>query len=107
IMTIANMYDMVVNAHVTQPDVTRLSPAQEIVIQVESVPGLRMKGRMERIAPQAVVKSGIKGFDGRIAIKNIDPRVRPGMTAILSIPVSSAENVLAVPLAAVFTENGE
>jgi hypothetical protein len=29
------------------------------------------------------------------------------MTAILNIPVSSAENVLAVPLAAVFTENNE
>jgi hypothetical protein len=29
------------------------------------------------------------------------------MTAILSIPVSSADNVLAVPLAAVFTERGE
>ncbi len=107
IMTIANLSDMVVNAHVNQADVTRLSPGQEIDIQVESVPGLRMTGKMERIAPQAVVRSGIKGFDARIAIKNIDPRVRPGMTAILSIPVSSAENVLAVPLAAVFTENGE
>src|SRR5207302_7831771 len=32
---------------------------------------------------------------------------RPGMTAILSIPVASAENVLAVPLAAVFFEEGE
>src|SRR5438093_524185 len=107
IMTVANLNDMVVNAHVNQADVTRLVPGQEIDIQVESVPGLRMKGSMERIAPQAVVKSGIKGFDARIVIKNIDPRVRPGMTAILSIPVSSAENVLAVPLAAVFTENGE
>src|SRR5437867_586431 len=48
IMTIANLNDMVVNAHVNQADVTRLSPGQEIDIQVESVPGLRMKGRMER-----------------------------------------------------------
>src|SRR5262245_42430746 len=107
IMTIANLNQMIVNAHVNQTDVVRLNQGQDVEIQVESVPGLTMTGAMERIAPQAVIKNGIKGFSARIAIKNIDPRVRPGMTAILSIPVSSADNVLAVPLAAVFTENGE
>ena len=66
-----------------------------------------MKGILERIAPQAVIKNGIKGFAARVQIKDIDQRIRPGMTAILNIPVASADNVLAVPLAAVFTEKGE
>src|SRR5262249_49481680 len=35
------------------------------------------------------------------------PRIRPGMTSLLSIPVASASDVLAIPLAAVFTEKGE
>ena len=107
IMSIANLNDMVVNAHINQTDVVRLSQGQSVDIQVESVPGLRMTGAMERIAPQAVIKNGIKGFASRIAIRDIDLRVRPGMTAILSIPISSADNVLTVPLSAVFTENGE
>jgi hypothetical protein len=34
----------------------------------------------------------------------VDERIRPGMTANVKIPVASAENVTAVPLAAVFTE---
>jgi hypothetical protein len=34
----------------------------------------------------------------------VDARVRPGMTANIKIPVASADNVMAVPLAAVFTE---
>jgi len=107
VMSIANLNDMVVNAHVNQADVIRLQQGREVEIQAESVPGVKMLGIVERIAPQAVIKNGIKGFAARIAIKDIDPRVRPGMTAILSIPVSSADNVLAVPLAAVFTERGE
>jgi RND family efflux transporter MFP subunit len=107
IMTIANLNDMVVNAHVNQADVIRLQQGRDVEIQAESVPGVRMRGIVERIAPQAVIKNGIKGFSARIGIKDIDSRVRPGMTAVLSIPVSSADNVLAVPLAAVFTENGE
>src|SRR6185369_1539312 len=107
VMSIANLKNMIVNAHVNQADVIRLQQGRDVEIQAESVPGVKMRGVVERIAPQAVIKNGIKGFSARIAIKDIDQRVRPGMTAILSIPVSSADNVLAMPLAAVFTERGE
>jgi HlyD family secretion protein len=104
VMTIANLNDMIITAHINQTDVIRLQPGQEVDVQVESVPGLRMKGKMERIAPQAILKNGIKGFTTRVQIKEIDPRVRPGMTAILTIPVASADDVLSVPLAAVHTD---
>jgi len=107
VMTIANLNDMIINAHINQADVTRLTTGQTVDIQVESVPGLKLKGSLERVAPQAVIKNGIKGFAARVAISEIDPRIRPGMTAILSLPVASVESVLAVPLAAVFTELGE
>src|SRR5258706_5843793 len=107
VMTIANLTDMIVTAHINQADVTRLKAGQTVDVQVESVPGLRMQGLLDRISPQAVIKNGIKGFAARVAIKDIDTRVRPGMTAIIGIPIASAENVLAVPLAAVFTERGE
>jgi RND family efflux transporter MFP subunit len=107
VMTIANLNDMIITAHISQADVTRLQPNQEVNIELDSVPGLKMKGEMERIAPQATVKNNLKGFSARISIKDIDPRVRPGMTANLSIPIDLAEGVLAIPLGAVFTEKGE
>jgi HlyD family secretion protein len=107
IMSIANLNDMVVNAHINQADVIRLSATQPVDIQVESLPGVKMKGLIERIAPQATIKNGIKGFAARIEIKEMDARVRPGMTATLTIPIAMADNVVAVPLAAVFTEDGE
>jgi RND family efflux transporter MFP subunit len=107
IMSIANLNDMIITAHINQADVIRLQNGQEVDIQVESVPGLKMKGRMERIAPQAILKNGIKGFTARIQLANIDPRIRPGMTAILVIPVATAENVLAVPLAAIHSDHGD
>jgi HlyD family secretion protein len=107
IMSIANLNAMIITAHINQADVTRMKNGQSVEIQVESVPGLRMGGRVERIAPQAVIKNGIKGFSARIMIDKIDPRVRPGMTSILSIPVASVESALAIPLSAVFTEKGE
>jgi HlyD family secretion protein len=107
IMSIANLNDMIITAHINQADVTRMRSGQPVEVQVESVPGLRMKGEVERIAPQAIIKNGIKGFSARITIKDIDERIRPGMTSILSIPAASVENALSVPLSAVFTEKGE
>ena len=61
-------------------------------------------GKVERIAPQATIKNNIKGFAVRILLKDVDQRVRPGMTANVKIPVAQADNVLAAPLAAVFKE---
>jgi HlyD family secretion protein len=107
ILTIANLNEMIVMAHINQADVTRMKEKQSVEIQVESVPGLRMAGHVERIAPQALIKNGIKGFSARIAIDHIDPRVRPGMTSILTIPVASVESATSVPLSAVFWDKGE
>lgn len=104
VLTIADLNSMVINAHVNQADVPRLKVDQTVEVAVEAVAGLRVTGVVERIAPQATIKNNIKGFAARILLKNPDPRVRPGMTANIKIPVASASNVVAVPLAAVFTE---
>jgi HlyD family secretion protein len=104
VLSIANLNDLIINAHINQADVTRLKVEQEVEVTVEAVTGLKIVGRVERIAPQATIKNNIKGFAARILLKNVDRRVRPGMTANISIPVASADNVVSAPLAAVFTE---
>ena len=104
VLTIANLNDLIINAHINQADVTRLRVEQEVEVSIEAVPGLKITGKVERLAPQAMIKNNIKGFAARILLKNVDKRVRPGMTANISIPVASADDVVAAPLAAVFTE---
>jgi HlyD family secretion protein len=95
---------MVINAHINQADVTRLQVGQQVDVDVEAVPGLSVIGTVERVAPQATIRNNIKGFAARITLSAVDPRVRPGMTANIKIPVAAADDVVAVPLAAVFTE---
>jgi RND family efflux transporter MFP subunit len=104
VLTIADLKDLVINAHINQADITRLKPDQEVEVQVEAVSGLTVWGRVERIAPQATIRNNIKGFAVRILLKDVDQRIRPGMTANIKIPVEASDNVLAVPLAAIFTE---
>lgn len=107
VFTIANLADMVITAHINQADVTRLKVGQAVSVEVEAVPGLKLAGRVDRIAPQATFKSGVKGFSTRILLKNAEGSVRPGMTANLSIPLISSSNVLAIPLGAVFNEQND
>ena len=105
VLTIANLSRMIINAHVNQADVIHLKPNLKVQIKVEAVSGLTINGEVERIAPQATIRQNIKGFETRILLTEVDERVQPGMTANITIPVTSAIDVLSVPLAAVFTED--
>ncbi len=107
VLTIANLGDMIITAHINQADVVRLRVGQKVDVEVEAIPGLKFAGIVDRVAPQATIRNGIKGYTTRIMLKNADQAVRPGMTANLTIPLANADNVLAVPLAAVFTDQGE
>jgi multidrug efflux pump subunit AcrA (membrane-fusion protein) len=104
VLTIANLNEMIINAHINQADITRLQVGKEVEVQVEAVPGLKVQGKVERIAPQATIRNNIKGYAVRILLRDVDRRIKPGMTANVNIPVESRDNVLAVPLSAVFTE---
>jgi HlyD family secretion protein len=104
VLTIADLNSMIINAQVNQADVPRLKAGETVEVAVEAVAGLIVTGVVERVYPQATIKNNIKGYPARILLKQVDARIRPGMTANVKIPVASAENVAAVPLAAVFTE---
>lgn len=104
VLTIADLNSMIINAQVNQADVPRLKAGERVELTIEAVPGLVVTGAVERISPQATIRNNIKGYPARIVLKNVDPRVRPGMTANVKIPVAAADNVTAVPLSAVFTE---
>jgi RND family efflux transporter MFP subunit len=107
IMTVANLKEMIITAHMNQADVPRLKQGQQVDVEVEAVPGLKMKGTVERIAPQATIKNNIKGFATQIRLKNLDERVRPGMTANMTIPLQSAQNAVSIPIAAIFSDQGD
>ena len=108
VLTIADLGELNINAHINQADVTRMTVGQSVEIEVEAVAGLKLIGRIDLVAPEATIRNGIKGFATRIIVKNDENSgVRPGMTANLIIPLQGADNVLAIPLAAVFTDQGD
>lgn len=104
IMKLANTTQLLIRTHVNQVDVARLREKMPVTFTVDSIPGVKMEGKVFRIAPTATVRNNIKGFQVEIRIDSPDARIRPGMTADVVVPVDRVENALAVPLPAVFLE---
>ncbi|MBT4624392.1 MAG: efflux RND transporter periplasmic adaptor subunit [Verrucomicrobia bacterium] len=107
VMEIADLNNLIIQAHVNQADVARMNKEQVVKIEIEAISDLIIDGIVERIAPQATIRNSIKGFSTRIKLLTSDSDIIPGMTASISIPVASADNVVAAPLAAIFTERNE
>ncbi len=107
VMEIADLKNLIILSHVNQADVSRMGKDKKVKIEIEAVADLIIGGIVERIAPQATIRSGIKGFSTRIRLLNADPSIIPGMTATINIPVANSTDVVAAPLASIFTERND
>jgi len=106
LMTIANLSDLLVETHVNQIDVAKLKQDQEVKLRAESLKDSDMTGRIRLIAPVATVKNNIKGFQVQAMIENPNPRLRPGMSVNLTVPIDRADDAISVPISAVFKGEG-
>ena len=66
VMEVADLKNLIILSHVNQSDVSRMKVNQSVSIEIEAVADLIVEGVVERIAPQATIRSGIKGFSTRI-----------------------------------------
>ena len=106
LMSIANLSKLIVETHVNQVDVSKLTPKQQVRLVAEALKDVEMQAELTFIAPVATIRNGIKGFTVRAAIHQSTARMRPGMTVQMSIPVAHAEDAVSVPVSAVFKGSG-
>ena len=107
LMTVADLTKLLVDSNVNQMDVSRLQIRQAIKLLVESAKEETMDGRVTFIAPVASIKNGVKGFEVKALISNPGPRLRPGMTVNLTVPVAHAAKAVSIPVSAVFKSEND
>lgn len=98
-------------ARLDESDRGRLNAGQEASVKVEAVPDRTFKARIGSISVLARVdfSSGWpppKNFDLRLTLLEIDPRIRPGMTAVARIATDRTPDVVLVPAESVFQKDG-
>jgi multidrug efflux pump subunit AcrA (membrane-fusion protein) len=98
-------------ARIDEGDRGQLKTGLEAKIRADAVPDHEYSATVTDVSVLARVDftSGwppLKMFDLKLAFKDADVRLRPGMSAVARIPVGRLQNVLLVPADAVFMVSG-
>ena len=91
---------MQVDTYVSESDIGGITEGKDATFTVDAYPGMPFSGtiRQVRLAPTAI--QNVVTYNVVIGVENKDLRLKPGMTANVSIVVAQRDNVLKVPNAA-------
>lgn len=101
IFTIAqDLAKMEVHTNVAESDIGRLKPGMRVSFTVDAYPGEQFRGSIRDIRNAPQVVQNVVTYDAVIDISNDDLKLKPGMTATVSVVTDRRHDVLAVPNAA-------
>ncbi len=100
-----------VTARVDETERGRLALNQSVNVHMDAIPDRQFTGKIEEISTIATEDYTAgwpipRNFDLRITLDQLDPRLRPGMTAQISVIIDRVQNVLMVPVHATFQKEG-
>jgi len=98
IFTIAqDLRKMEVHTNVAESDIGRLKPGMRVTFTVDAYPGEPFRGSIRDIRNAAQVVQNVVTYDAVIDVANDDLKLKPGMTATVSIVTDRRRDVLFVP----------
>jgi HlyD family secretion protein len=108
LFTIANdLAKMKITAAVAEADIGSVREGQPVSFTVDAFPNRTFEGRVSQVRNAAKTVSNVVTYDTIIDVDNRDLRLRPGMTANVSIVVAQRDNVLRLPNAALRVRLGD
>ena len=101
IFTIAqDLKQMEVHTNVAESDIGRLNPGMRVTFTVDAYPGEPFRGAIRDIRNAPQVVQNVVTYDAVIDVANPDLKLKPGMTATVSVVTDRRIDVLTVPNAA-------
>jgi len=105
VMKIADLNKMIVKTNINEVDISKFKTGQEAQIKIDALPYEDFHGQVTKIAPMAITDNNAKVFPVEISINATGQVVKPGMTANLTIIGESRNNVVTIPIRAVFSND--
>lgn len=111
IAEIPDLTEMRIELMLEEVDRGKIKIGQPMLIRVDAIPEKEFHATLDWISPIASLVFRTyppeKLFPARATLKNLDPRLRPGMSASARIVVERQPNVLLIPTRASFLLNGK
>jgi len=94
---------------VNEVDISRIEKGQNVIITVDAIEGKVYYGKISRVAPLARREetTNVKVFDVEVTIDSTDVQLLPGMTCQCQVITGRIQDVVSIPLQAVFQKEGE
>ena len=67
-------------------DVVRVQPGQAVDLTFDAVPGLRLRGIVDRVQPKGEKKLGDMTYTAIVTVQDPDPRLLWNMTSVVNLP---------------------
>ncbi len=110
LMTISDLSVFEVEVEVDETEVNKIALGQRADIEVDAFPDTTFAGSVVEIGNTAVLIGGgtqdqSTNFKVKVTFAEINPSLRPGMSATVDITAAERKDVLAVPFASVVTRS--
>jgi HlyD family secretion protein len=93
----SDLTQMQINASVAEADVGTVAEGQEVEFTVDAFPERTFVGKVIQVRNAPLTVQNVVTYDTIIEVNNADLKLKPGMTANVSIIVQRRENALRLP----------
>jgi HlyD family secretion protein len=97
----ADLTKMQVIANLDESDVGRIRPGQQVSFGVDAYPAERFSGKVAQVRLQPIVQQNVVTYATVIDVSNPELKLKPGMTANVTVEIARRSNVVRVPNAAI------
>jgi RND family efflux transporter MFP subunit len=98
------------SARIEEADRGRIQLEQVAMVRVDAIPEKEFSAKVSAISPMAKPDFSnwppVRNFDVEVQLDELDPRLRPGMSANARIAVEKLPNSMMIPAEAVFQKGG-
>ena len=110
IAEIPDLSEMHIDLKLEEVDRGKLKLGQTVRVRVDAIPEKEFLADLNWVSPIAALiyrggGTSEKTFPARAQLKNLDPRLRPGMSATAEVIIERDPNALLIPVRASFTKN--
>src|SRR5262245_58366407 len=95
-----DLTEMRVDASIDESDIGKIQPRQAVHFRVDAYPTETFTGTISQVRLQPVVDQNVVTYVTVIDVPNKDLKLKPGMTAAVTVEIGRADNVITVPNAA-------
>jgi HlyD family secretion protein len=98
LFTIANdLTQMQVETRIDEADIGQIRPGLPVIFSVDAFPDQQFEGQVAQVRLEPITEQNVVTYTTVIATANHDLRLRPGMTANVSVRVANRDDVLKIP----------